>query len=123
MWGCSSVGRASRSQREGRRFDPAHLHHLLSSKMLDKPHFGAYSWKAMRGRGFPRPLFFNGEMAERSKAHAWKACRLQKGLKGSNPFLSAICFKCFLPEVLTCPKNPTREEFQPLQRPPPRCFA
>ncbi len=31
----------------------------------------------------------NGEMAERSKAHAWKACRLQKGLKGSNPFLSA----------------------------------
>ena len=31
-----------------------------------------------------------GEMAERSKAHAWKACRLQKGLKGSNPFLSAI---------------------------------
>ncbi len=32
-------------------------------------------------------------MAERSKAHAWKACRLQKGLKGSNPFLSAIILK------------------------------
>ena len=29
-------------------------------------------------------------MAERSKAHAWKACRLQKGLEGSNPSLSAI---------------------------------
>ncbi len=44
-----------------------------------------------------RPLFFleddqqsAGEMAERSKAHAWKACRLQKGLQGSNPCLSAI---------------------------------
>ncbi len=32
-------------------------------------------------------------MAERSKAHAWKACRLQKGLKGSNPFLSAIVWR------------------------------
>ena len=27
MWGCSSVGRAVRSQRTGRRFDPDHLHH------------------------------------------------------------------------------------------------
>jgi hypothetical protein len=26
-WGCSSVGRARRSQRRGQRFDPAHLHH------------------------------------------------------------------------------------------------
>ena len=31
----------------------------------------------------------NGEMAEWSKAHAWKVCVLQKGTKGSNPFLSA----------------------------------
>ncbi len=30
-----------------------------------------------------------GEMAEWSKAHAWKVCRLQKGLAGSNPALSA----------------------------------
>ena len=28
-------------------------------------------------------------MAEWSKAHAWKVCVLQKGTKGSNPFLSA----------------------------------
>gem|GEM_PF-4176580 len=27
-WGCSSVGRAPRSQRGGRRFDPVHLHHV-----------------------------------------------------------------------------------------------
>ena len=26
-WGCSSVGRAPRSQRGGHRFDPGHLHH------------------------------------------------------------------------------------------------
>ena len=30
-----------------------------------------------------------GEMAEWSKAHAWKVCRRRKRLKGSNPFLSA----------------------------------
>ena len=28
-------------------------------------------------------------MAEWSKAHAWKACILQKGIEGSNPSLSA----------------------------------
>ncbi len=29
-------------------------------------------------------------MAEWLKAHAWKACILQKGIEGSNPSLSAI---------------------------------
>ena len=28
-------------------------------------------------------------MTEWTKVHAWKACVLQKGTKGSNPFLSA----------------------------------
>ena len=28
-------------------------------------------------------------MAEWLKAHAWKACTLQKGVEGSNPSLSA----------------------------------
>lgn len=32
----------------------------------------------------------NGEMSEWSKEHAWKVCVLQKGTKGSNPFLSAF---------------------------------
>ena len=32
---------------------------------------------------------FSGEMAEWLKAHAWKACMLQKGIEGSNPSLSA----------------------------------
>src|ERR1039457_3198478 len=32
---------------------------------------------------------FGGEMAEWLKAHAWKACILQKGIEGSNPSLSA----------------------------------
>ena len=31
----------------------------------------------------------HGEMAEWSKAHAWKVCIRQKRIKGSNPFLSA----------------------------------
>ena len=30
------------------------------------------------------------EVAEWSKAHAWKVCIPQKGIEGSNPFLSAI---------------------------------
>ena len=30
-----------------------------------------------------------GEMLEWFKRHAWKACVLQKGTGGSNPFLSA----------------------------------
>ncbi len=30
-----------------------------------------------------------GEVAEWSKAHAWKVCKLQKGFAGSNPALSA----------------------------------
>ena len=30
-----------------------------------------------------------GEMAEWSKAHAWKVCIPQKGIVGSNPTLSA----------------------------------
>ena len=34
-------------------------------------------------------LFPAGEMAEWLKAHAWKACILQKGIEGSNPSLSA----------------------------------
>lgn len=31
-----------------------------------------------------------GEMAEWSKAHAWRACKRQKRFMGSNPILSAI---------------------------------
>ena len=34
-------------------------------------------------------LFQRGEMTERFKVHAWKACVLQKGTEGSNPSLSA----------------------------------
>jgi hypothetical protein len=30
VWGCSSVGRAPRSQRGGQRFDPAQLHHTFN---------------------------------------------------------------------------------------------
>ena len=30
-----------------------------------------------------------GEMLEWFKRHAWKACKLQKGFRGSNPRLSA----------------------------------
>ena len=33
-----------------------------------------------------------GEMLEWLKRHAWKACKLQKGFRGSNPRLSATDF-------------------------------
>ena len=32
-WGCSSDGRAVRSQRTGRGFDPPHLHQIFSSEI------------------------------------------------------------------------------------------
>ena len=37
----------------------------------------------------------NGEVAERPKAHAWKACIRQR-IEGSNPSLSASCFQTLL---------------------------
>ena len=39
-------------------------------------------------------------MSEWSKEHAWKVCVLQKGTKGSNPFLSAIYLFSISCEVL-----------------------
>ena len=33
----------------------------------------------------------NREVAEWSKAHAWKVCIRHKRIEGSNPFLSAKC--------------------------------
>ena len=38
-------------------------------------------------------------MAEWLKAHAWKACILQKGIEGSNPSLSAMIFFDIKPAV------------------------
>ncbi len=35
------------------------------------------------------------EVAEWSKAHAWKVCIRQKRIEGSNPFLSAIALSIF----------------------------
>ncbi len=43
----------------------------------------------MRQESLRDGVIQNGEVAEWSKAHAWKVCVLQKGTKGSNPFLSA----------------------------------
>ena len=34
-------------------------------------------------------IWREGEMLEWLKRHAWKACKLQKGFRGSNPRLSA----------------------------------
>ncbi len=36
-----------------------------------------------------RAICDEGEMLEWLKRHAWKACKLQKGFRGSNPRLSA----------------------------------
>ncbi len=57
--GCSSVGRALVSKTRCREFES-----LLPCSIL-------------------------GELAEWSKAHAWKVCKPQKGFEGSNPSLSA----------------------------------
>ena len=48
-------------------------------------------------KGQSRAFFHKGEMLEWLKRHAWKACKLQKGFRGSNPRLSATkdCKKIF----------------------------
>ncbi len=42
-----------------------------------------------------------GEMAEWSKAHAWKVCIRQKRIMGSNPILSAIIMYCIRYNAVT----------------------
>src|SRR5258705_11220481 len=39
-WGCSSVGRAPRSQRGGNRLNPVHLHHILRGRLPKTPEAG-----------------------------------------------------------------------------------
>ncbi len=41
------------------------------------------------GTPFKKWLNINREVAEWSKAHAWKVCIRHKRIEGSNPFLSA----------------------------------
>ncbi len=54
-------------------------------------------------------IFTKGEMLEWLKRHAWKACKLQKGFRGSNPRLSAKDFtKDASPSLLEL--NPRRRE-------------
>jgi hypothetical protein len=42
LWGCSSDGRARRSQRRGRRFDPDHLHHNKNNNLARFVKAGLY---------------------------------------------------------------------------------
>ena len=46
LWGCSSAGRAPRSQRGGQRFDPAQLHQKTNKFGIDC----TSAWKWRRGR-------------------------------------------------------------------------
>ena len=50
---------------------------------------GNRSWVNLAGLAH-QGFFFNGEVSERSKEHAWKVCVRQKRTEGSNPSLSAI---------------------------------
>ncbi len=50
-------------------------------------------------------------MAEWSKAHAWKVCKLQKGFMGSNPILSA-----FLPADRQAPTEVSSRYPVPISR-------
>ena len=55
-------------------------------------------------KGQSRAFFHKGEMLEWLKRHAWKACKLQKGFRGSNPRLSATkdCKKIFFSNLRWC---------------------
>ncbi len=49
-WGCSSAGRAPRSQRGGRRFEPAHLHHRYTTSGAAEQ--TGRLWLSYNGRGW-----------------------------------------------------------------------
>jgi biopolymer transport protein ExbB len=51
-------------------------------------------------------ICFWGEVAEWSKAHAWKACIRRKRIKGSNPFLSANQFLTLNKIIINQEKKP-----------------
>lgn len=52
-WGCSSAGRASRSQRGGRGFESHHLHHVLPNAVRSS---GVFAFTAQfRGQTRPNP--------------------------------------------------------------------
>ena len=54
----------------------------------------------------------HGEMAEWSKAHAWKVCNRQKRFMGSNPILSAIfLFYIFFGFIVTAKQMPGKFNF------------
>ena len=46
----------------------------------------------------------SGELAEWLKAHAWKACILQKGIGGSNPSFSALYYILIYKLYLVVPR-------------------
>ena len=48
-----------------------------------------FEWTVCVGGSVVRRKDMLGEMLEWLKRHAWKACKLQKGFRGSNPRLSA----------------------------------
>ena len=55
-----------------------------------------------------------GEMAEWLKAHAWKACILQKGIEGSNPSLSAT-FDCGRRPLFVGPGPVRQKQIRPVK--------
>ena len=75
--GTSCCQNSSRNRRDRRTSKTSH--HA-------KPRAVICPWRIIK-KEYLCPL--KGEVAEWSKAHAWKACEPQKGSKGSNPFLSA----------------------------------
>jgi hypothetical protein len=64
-WGGSSVGRASRSQCEGRGFDPLPLHHILHTKRFP-PYVG---WRTDKNGG----ELHNRRLLERRRSVQWNA--------------------------------------------------
>ena len=64
--GCSSVGRASALQADGRRFESGRLHHPVAARAVEE----AEQW---RTRPRARPFFENEVDRERGKSRVQKA--------------------------------------------------
>src|ERR1051326_2566150 len=82
-WGCSSAGRAHRSQRGGRRFESAHLHHCFwarpSATRSCEPRQDRKVAAVSNPSGVPLITLALQKLGPRCEGNAWHARRHRRG--------------------------------------------
>jgi integrase len=113
LWGGSSAGRASRSQCEGREFDPPPLHHNLSKALIFKAFF--FSAAALR-RDVQLLVQVPPEMYP-EHAHSWTSTsNSSRGEQGSAPTEPASPH-ALVPSPAALPPSSPRASSAPLADP------